>query len=403
MLHPSTKRLIDKLDEMTRRQRVAWVENENGQITHETEGYRVAITAAPHSVLLTDARGRQIETCTPDDFAGDTDAAGRPYSEFVADLYREGNRHARGAERAISTLLESLDADDTDEPAALIAEPDVAEPEIADAEPETPIFTADEVDTAPDEEVGVETASEEVEGEADMQRAVAEMADVVNGGTEEEAEHPEPAGMAVEAAPEPDDEPPSILMADLQPSGPDEPPSIIAAELAREAAAEAEAAATADFDPDWAATADTAESVIGSTYEETGPEQPEEAEEEVATEIEAQPQWTPEAPIEAPAEAETFASDYAPFGSGEPAEPEWMPEPEVHAEDVAPEPEPVPEPKPAPPWEQAKQRLFRIGHGRPASRVAELPAIFEALDTVDELQAVKAALEVRMTALGGAA
>ena len=61
------------------------------------------------------------------------------------------------------------------------------------------------------------------------------------------------------------------------------------------------------------------------------------------------------------------------------------------------------EPKPAPPWEQAKQRLFRIGHGRPASRVAELPAIFEALDTVDELQAVKAALEVRMTALGGAA
>jgi hypothetical protein len=38
MLHPSTKRLIDKLSEMTRKQRVAWSEGENGAITHDTEG-----------------------------------------------------------------------------------------------------------------------------------------------------------------------------------------------------------------------------------------------------------------------------------------------------------------------------------------------------------------------------
>ena len=36
MLHPSTKKLIDKLSEMTRKQRVSWIEGENGfcSITH---------------------------------------------------------------------------------------------------------------------------------------------------------------------------------------------------------------------------------------------------------------------------------------------------------------------------------------------------------------------------------
>ena len=56
MLHPSTKRLIDKLGDMTRRQKVAWQEGEDGNITHDTEGYRVTLTADPHAVLLTDSR-----------------------------------------------------------------------------------------------------------------------------------------------------------------------------------------------------------------------------------------------------------------------------------------------------------------------------------------------------------
>ena len=65
MLHPSTKRLIDKLSEMTRKQRVTWTEGENAAVVHDTEGYRVVITPEPHSVLLTDAMGREIETCKP--------------------------------------------------------------------------------------------------------------------------------------------------------------------------------------------------------------------------------------------------------------------------------------------------------------------------------------------------
>ena len=89
MLHASTKRLIDKLDEMTRKQRVSWEESDNGSIKHDTEGYRVTLTAAPHSLLLTDTLGREIETCSPEDFAGETDADGRSYTEFVEELYRE--------------------------------------------------------------------------------------------------------------------------------------------------------------------------------------------------------------------------------------------------------------------------------------------------------------------------
>jgi hypothetical protein len=115
MLHASTKRLIDKLDEMTRKQRVSWEESDNGSIKHDTEGYRVTLTAAPHSLLLTDTLGREIETCSPEDFAGETDVDGRPYTEFVEDLYREAHRHARGAEKAISALLNSLDEADAED------------------------------------------------------------------------------------------------------------------------------------------------------------------------------------------------------------------------------------------------------------------------------------------------
>ncbi|MEX1251878.1 MAG: hypothetical protein WEA77_11865, partial [Hyphomonas sp.] len=118
MLHPSTKRLIDKLSDMTRKQRVTWTEGENASVVHDTEGYRVVITPEPHAVLLTDALGREIETCSPEEFADEVDAHGRPYAKFVAELYREAARHARGTEKAIRTLLAGLDAVETEPPAA---------------------------------------------------------------------------------------------------------------------------------------------------------------------------------------------------------------------------------------------------------------------------------------------
>ena len=171
MLHPSTKRLIDKLDEMTRKQRVGWQESDDGAVKHDTEGYRVTLTAAPHALLLTDTRGREIETCSPEDFVGETDATGRPYAEFIEDLYREAHRHARGAEKAISALLSSLDEADAD---------DAAAPVVADAphaEPETFEHAEDEGDESRPFE---DHEMPEFEGQADMQAAVAAMADEVN-------------------------------------------------------------------------------------------------------------------------------------------------------------------------------------------------------------------------------
>ena len=169
MLHPSTKRLIDKLDEMTRKQRVGWEESDNGSIKHDTEGYRVTLTAAPHSLLLTDTLGREIETCTPEDFAGETDANGQPYTDFIEALYREAHRHARGAEKAISALLSSLDEADTEDGGDAEAAGPLSGPESF----EHPEDEGDESHPLEDHEL----PEPEYEGQADMQAAIAAMAD----------------------------------------------------------------------------------------------------------------------------------------------------------------------------------------------------------------------------------
>ncbi len=202
MLHPSTKRLIDKLSDMTRKQRVAWTEGENATVVHDTEGYRVVLTPEPHAVLLTDALGREIETCLPEEFADEVDSHGRPYSKFVAELYREASRHARGTEQAINALLAGLDA--------------AAEP---DAEQKPPVFMT----PAPAIELGDAVTDETapIESETEITAAVATLADKINApavpaeppaefveSIPEPAPEPEPEPEIVaEAAPEPEPEP----------------------------------------------------------------------------------------------------------------------------------------------------------------------------------------------------
>lgn len=164
MLHPSTKRLIDKLSDMTRKQRVAWTESDDGSVTHDTEGYRVILTPEPHAIFLTDALGRQIETCTPDEFADETDAHGRPYAKFVAELFREAHRHARGTEKAIRTLLQTLDAAEADLEAS--APEDSAQGGTSGETEDATEALID--DTAP------------IEGEQAMTEAVASLAEQIN-------------------------------------------------------------------------------------------------------------------------------------------------------------------------------------------------------------------------------
>lgn len=190
MLHPSTKKLIDKLSEMTRKQRVSWIEGENGTVVHDTEGYRVVLTPEPHGVILTDAVGREIETCTPEEIADEKDAAGRPYSQFVGELFREAHRHARGAEKAISALLAGLEAVEAEPVNAPAPEPE------AEPEPET---LTDE--TLP------------LEGETAITAAVATLADQINntapvaGPEGAVAPEPEPVATVAEAEPQPEPAP----------------------------------------------------------------------------------------------------------------------------------------------------------------------------------------------------
>lgn len=185
MLHPSTKKLIDKLSEMTRKQRVSWIEGENGTIVHDTEGYRVVLTPEPHGVILTDAVGREIETCSPEEIADEKDSAGRPYAQFIGELFREAHRHARGAEKAIRTLLAGLEAADEPPPQAAAPAP---EPE---PEPET--LTDETVST---------------DGETAITAAVATLADQINNTAPmagpETVVAPEPDVVAAEPEPEPE-------------------------------------------------------------------------------------------------------------------------------------------------------------------------------------------------------
>ena len=311
MLHPSTKRLIDKLGEMTRKQRVAWIEGENGTVVHDTEGYRVVLTPEPHAVLLTDGMGREIETCQPEEFADDVDSHGRPYAMFVAELYREAHRHARGAEKAIRTLLAGLDADEEEAPP----------PSPAETPPVVPVLTTDAPDATTDE-----TAPVESESETDITHAVATLADKINTPPQPVAEQvtepepePEPAPEPVAAAPEPEPvaaapEPEPVQTAEPEP----EPATVEAA-----AGPEPEPA-PAPFVPEPAAAPPAAE------------------DEWIVKGAAPEPEPVPE-PVEEPGSFGTFASF-------EPASPEPEPEPEpapaLVAEAAA---EPAPEPASAAP------------------------------------------------------
>ena len=355
MLHPSTKRLIDKLDEMTRKQRVSWEESENDSVKHDTEGYRVTVTAAPHSLLLTDTQGREIETCTPDDFSGETDANGRPYSEFIEDLYREAHRHARGAEKAISALLSSLDEAEAEDG----AEPETDEALATQESFEHPEDQGDESFPLEDHEL----PEPEYEGQAEMQAAIATMADQMSGVPEAVTEISEPAEL--EAAPEPEQEPvvepPAMPAFSATPEEAPEPEP--EPELEPEPEAAPVAAAPAEPEPEpyapFAGSEDTARAYAVA------------AEFAPPAEAAPEPEAAPEAQADTPAEPEPFSDETHVWESirnaGEPAEAEAAepaaepaPEPEAEAE-----PEPVIETAPVeeaePPAQQPAAPVSRAG------------------------------------------
>lgn len=74
MLHPSTKKLIDRLAVMTERGKLSWEEADEGAIKYATEGYSVSISGnAPHELHITSKDGKVLEHATVEELANSPD------------------------------------------------------------------------------------------------------------------------------------------------------------------------------------------------------------------------------------------------------------------------------------------------------------------------------------------
>ncbi|MEL6781281.1 MAG: hypothetical protein AAFO51_02825 [Pseudomonadota bacterium] len=171
MLHPSTKRLIDKLAEMTEKRLIPWSDTDSGAVSYDAEGYRVDLTD-DGEVIVRDPQGKELERASADDLAASESEAGGVYSDVVSGIRSEAVRIARGTEAAIDKLLAGLDAVAA-EPAATSGK-DPGESDGVQTD-ETAVATEKTLDTS------------------DVETAVKKMADTVNGATQAKpAPIPEP-------------------------------------------------------------------------------------------------------------------------------------------------------------------------------------------------------------------
>ncbi len=116
MLHPSTKRLIDKLIEMTEASKITWLEGDDGTCIYDTEGYRVTIGQAPSRVVLLDAGGRVLETVSESILANTTDSNGMQYTLRVDNLVSTARRQITGATDVIDRIVSALELDKEKKP-----------------------------------------------------------------------------------------------------------------------------------------------------------------------------------------------------------------------------------------------------------------------------------------------
>lgn len=168
MLHSSTKKLIDRLAEMTELGKLDWTEGDDGNVIYSTEGYSVHLPASADEVLITSIEGKELERAAAEALSVSHNEDGTSYSDIVAAMTKEATRIALGTEVAISTLLAGME-----EPAAPEPEPEVAvgEPEdvinetTALAE-ETPVLEEAEAPAEADLELDAEPAVEAIDAAA---------------------------------------------------------------------------------------------------------------------------------------------------------------------------------------------------------------------------------------------
>jgi hypothetical protein len=130
MLHPSTKKLIDRLAEMTELGKLDWTEGDNGSLVYSTEGYSVCLPDGAQEIIIQSIDGKELERAASEALASTMSEHGTSYAQIVTEMGAEANRYARGTETAISSLLAGMA-----EPEAPVKEDDI---DLAEQGPEDP-------------------------------------------------------------------------------------------------------------------------------------------------------------------------------------------------------------------------------------------------------------------------
>ncbi|MHA7899543.1 MAG: hypothetical protein ACX94B_06725 [Henriciella sp.] len=187
MLHASTRKLIDRLAEMTELGKLDWTEGESGQITYSTEGYSVSLTEGPNEVVITSKDGKELERASAEELATSQAEAGGSYAEIVAEMTKEAARIARGTETAISTLLAGME--DAPADAAEIEEAIEAEAAPLQEDPvdETMVAAEQTVETVTDTSAETELSSKDETVSEDAASEITETIEATDTGSEESA------------------------------------------------------------------------------------------------------------------------------------------------------------------------------------------------------------------------
>lgn len=188
MLHPSTKQLIDRIGEMSAKGRIQWSEGEDGTCRFETRGYVVALSKQPPELRVTTPDGKEVEFADAGELRSVAHDTRGDYGIYVAELYLSAKRSLRGADAAIESILTGLDLDGDGVSDVFVqaVETPAAEVEIAE------IAAEDVIEDAVEEtrDAGIE--------DMDVDTAMANIADAVNGAAGTIDAPPETAELVAE-------------------------------------------------------------------------------------------------------------------------------------------------------------------------------------------------------------
>lgn len=183
MLHPSTKKLIDRLAEMTALKQIDWAETEDGGVVYATEGYSVHLTDTPPQVVLATEKGKLLEEASEGLLKDTPHEEHGNYGDLIVAVVKEASRIAKGTEAAIDALLAGLSGQSPNKrksdsaPAATDAKTAVDDED--EGEPDLPVDESIPpralLEDEPEERLHAGFDEDDVSG------AVARLADEVNG------------------------------------------------------------------------------------------------------------------------------------------------------------------------------------------------------------------------------